>query len=82
MIKLTDLLAKKLKEVGVDNVYGLTGGAVVHIFDSFKKNNVNVTFTNHEQAAAFAATGHSKFTNSYSCCVSTTGLVSQILLLV
>ena len=73
MIKLTDLLAKKLKEVGVDNVYGLTGGAVVHIFDSFKKNNVNVTFTNHEQAAAFAATGHSKFTNSYSCCVSTTG---------
>ncbi len=73
MIKLSDFLALKLKENNVNNVYGLTGGAVVHIFDSIQRSNIEVTFTNHEQAAAFAAVGHSKLTNGYSCCIVTTG---------
>jgi acetolactate synthase-1/2/3 large subunit len=73
MIKLTDFLALQLKANSIDKVYGLTGGAVVHIFDSIQRNNIDVTFANHEQAAAFAAVGHSKLTNGYSCCIVTTG---------
>jgi acetolactate synthase-1/2/3 large subunit len=73
MIKLSDFLAKKLKENKIEKVYGLTGGAVVHIFDSIQRSNIDVTFANHEQAAAFAAVGHSKLTNGYSSCIVTTG---------
>lgn len=73
MIKLSDYLAQQLKKNNVDKVYGLTGGAVVHIFDSLERNNMDITFTNHEQAAAFAAVGHSKLTNGYSSCIVTTG---------
>jgi acetolactate synthase-1/2/3 large subunit len=73
MIKLSDFLASMLKKNKIDKVYGLTGGAVVHIFDSIQKSNIDVTFANHEQAAAFAAVGHSKLTNGYSACIVTTG---------
>uniref|UniRef100_UPI004047759D thiamine pyrophosphate-binding protein n=1 Tax=Bacteroidota TaxID=976 RepID=UPI004047759D len=73
MIKLSDFIAQKLKEHNIDKVYGLTGGAVVHIFDSIQRSKMDVTFMNHEQAAAFAAVGHSKLTNGYSCCIVTTG---------
>ena len=73
MIKLSDYIANTLKKNEVDKVYGLTGGAVVHIFDSIQRSNIDITFTNHEQAAAFAAVGHSKLTNGYSACIITTG---------
>ena len=39
-MKLTDALAKVLKENKVKNVFGLQGGAVVHIFDSLEKNKI------------------------------------------
>ena len=36
-MKLTDALAEILKENSVNQVFGLQGGAVVHIFDSIEK---------------------------------------------
>ena len=37
MIKTTDIIASFLKSKGINKVYGVTGGAAVHLFDSFKK---------------------------------------------
>ena len=36
-MKLTDTLAKILQENSINHVFGLQGGAVVHIFDSIEK---------------------------------------------
>ena len=36
-MKLTDALAQVLKENNIKHVFGLQGGAVVHIFDSLEK---------------------------------------------
>lgn len=36
-MKLTDALAEVLKENKIKHVFGLQGGAVVHIFDSLEK---------------------------------------------
>jgi hypothetical protein len=36
-MKVTDLIAKFLKKNKVNQVFGLQGGAVVHIFDSLFK---------------------------------------------
>ena len=72
-MKLTDLLSKVLKKNLVKNVYGLQGGAVVHIFDSLKKENIKITFTHHEESAALAAVANAKATNELGCAVVTTG---------
>ena len=72
-MKLTDLLSKVLKKNLVKNVYGLQGGAVVHIFDSLKKEGIKITFTHHEESAALAAVANAKATNELGCAVVTTG---------
>ena len=38
-MKLTDVFAKTIKEIGIKHVFGLQGGAVVHFFDSLEKAN-------------------------------------------
>ena len=72
-MKLTDTIAEVLKEHKVKHVFGLQGGAVVHIFDSLEKNKIGVTYTNHEQSAALAAVAYAKATNNIGCVVVTTG---------
>ena len=52
-MKLTDFVIDFLSQNGMDLAFGLTGGAVVHIFDSIEKHpNFNTVFCHHEQAAA------------------------------
>ena len=72
-MKLTDYLAKQLQVNGIKTVFGLQGGAVVHIFDSFEKYGMNVFYTHHEQTASLAATANSKVTDEIGCAVVTTG---------
>ena len=51
-MKLTDVFAKYIKQLGIKQVFGLQGGAVVHFFDSLEKFNVNVTYNHHEESSA------------------------------
>ncbi|MDA7697777.1 thiamine pyrophosphate-binding protein [Candidatus Pelagibacter sp.] len=72
-MKLTDALAKILKENLIKNVFGLQGGAVVHIFDSIEKSKIKVTYTHHEQTASLAAVANAKCSENIGCVVVTTG---------
>jgi len=72
-MKLTDVLAKILKVNNIKNIFGLQGGAVVHIFDSLEKLKLNVTYNLHEESAALAAVANAKATNGVGCAVVTTG---------
>ena len=72
-MKLTDALAESLLRHGIRHAFGLQGGAVVHIFDSFERLGVGVTYTHHEQAAALAAAAYAKATENVGCAVVTTG---------
>jgi acetolactate synthase-1/2/3 large subunit len=72
-MKLTDALAERLLKHGIRHVFGLQGGAVVHIFDSFERLGVGVTYTHHEQSAALAAAAYAKVTENIGCAVVTTG---------
>ncbi len=71
-MKFTDVLAKVLWDSGVRCVFGLQGGAVVHIFDSLEKHGFDVTYTQHEQTAGFASSTYARL-NGIGCCVTTTG---------
>jgi len=75
-MKLTDVLAKILKKNSVNQVFGLQGGAVVHIFDSMEKFRMQVTYTNHEESAALAAAANAKVNENIGCVVVTTGPAS------
>ena len=72
-MKVTDLIAKLLKQNKIDHAFGLQGGAVVHIFDSLIKNKINITFTHHEESAALAAVSNAKARQEIGCAVVTTG---------
>ncbi len=72
-MKLTDAFAKIIKHLGINNVFGLQGGAVVHFFDSLERTGVKVTYTHHEESAALAATAYAKATQNVGCAIVTTG---------
>ncbi len=73
-IKLTDVIANSLSDNNVNTVFGVQGGAVVHIFDSIHQvTDINVCYNHHEQASALAAVANSKVNNTLGVCVVTTG---------
>lgn len=73
-MKLSDYLASFLAKQGIQHVFGLTGGAVVHLFDSLARTpNIRPIFTHHEQAAAFAAEAYARIRNSIGAAFVTTG---------
>lgn len=73
-MKLTDFVAEFLVDQGVTHVFGLTGGAVVHQFDSVARNpKIRPVFTHHEQAAALAAEAYARVRNGLGAALVTTG---------
>ncbi len=73
-MKLTDYVADFLGKQGVKHVFGLTGGAAVHLFDSVSANReMGAVFLHHEQAAALAAEGYARVTDGLGVAMVTTG---------
>lgn len=72
-MKLTDYVINVLVNEGIKEVFGVTGGAAVHFFDSIDKNeNIEAIYTHHEQAAACAAEAYARI-SGYGACILTTG---------
>lgn len=73
-MKLSDYVVDYLSKNGVAHVFGLTGGAAAHMFDSVDRHpSVTPVFNHHEQAAAFAAEAYAKANNQFGACFCTTG---------
>jgi len=73
-MKLSDYVADYLANEGIRQVFGLTGGAVVHLFDSLDKHSkIKPIFTHHEQAAALAAEAYARIRNDIGVAMVTTG---------
>jgi acetolactate synthase-1/2/3 large subunit len=73
-LKVSDAVISELKNAGIDTVFGVTGGAVVHFFDSIEKmEGIQSLFFNHEQAASFAVESYAKARKSLGAGIFTTG---------
>lgn len=73
-VKLSDYVAAFLHAQGITHVFGLTGGAVVHLFESVARHpGMTPVFLHHEQAAAFAAGGYARIHRTPGACMVTTG---------
>ncbi|MBU1659464.1 thiamine pyrophosphate-binding protein [bacterium] len=71
-MKLTDYMVEVLAQEGIKTVFGVTGGAAVHFFDSIDKNGkIEAVYTHHEQAAACAAEAYARIKGLGACIVTT-----------
>ncbi len=67
------LLAKALKNEGVDLIFTLCGGEVVEVFKGCIEEGIRIIDVRHEQVATHAADGYFRMTGKTGCAVVTAG---------
>ena len=74
MIRVADYLANYLSEIGVKNVFMLSGTGSVHLDDAFAfQDDMNYICARHEAAAVYMAEAAAKLTGTIGVVIATTG---------
>ena len=69
-----EILVKALQAEGVKYLWGYPGGAVLHIYDAFyKQDTIQHVLVRHEQAAVHAADGYARATGDVGVALVTSG---------
>src|SRR6266403_295660 len=73
-MKLSDYVVKFVADIGVTNVFLVTGGGAMHLNHSLSlESRIRSICNSHEQASAICAEGYAKASNGLGVCVVTTG---------
>ena len=64
---------ESLVREGVDTIFGISGGAVIHLYDALPDFPIHHVLMRHEQAAAHAADGYARATGKAGVCIATSG---------
>ena len=80
-MRVSDYIAKRLKKLGCTDVFMVTGGAAMHLNDSFGRvfeNNVHTL--HHEQSCSIAAEGYARVTGKPAIvnCTAGPGAINTI----
>ena len=67
------LVAKALRNEGVDTIFTLCGGHIIDIYDGCIDEGIRIVDVRHEQTAAHAADGYARQTGRLGCVVTTAG---------
>jgi acetolactate synthase I/II/III large subunit len=67
------LVAKALRNEGVDTIFTLCGGHIIDIYDGCVDEGIRIIDVRHEQVAAHAADGYARQTGKLGCVVTTAG---------
>lgn len=74
MMRLSDYIFSFIAELGVKEVFAVSGGAAMHLVDSLGRNeNLRYIATHHEQAAAMAAEGYARISGKPGVALVTSG---------
>ncbi|MGD0797211.1 MAG: thiamine pyrophosphate-binding protein [Acidobacteriaceae bacterium] len=73
MMKLSDYVLRRLLDWGGRHIFLVTGGGAMHLNDSVGTSGIQYICTHHEQAAAMAAEGYARITNTPGLLNVTTG---------
>ncbi|MED5228035.1 MAG: thiamine pyrophosphate-binding protein, partial [Pseudomonadota bacterium] len=69
-----EIVVQSLKDEGVEFVFGYPGGAALHIYDAFyKQQDVQHILVRHEQGATHAADGYARATGKPGVVLVTSG---------
>ncbi len=72
--RVSEIIADKLVEAGITDVFCLVGGGSMFLNDSIgHKEGLNVTYCHHEQACSMAAEGYVRATGKMAAVCVTTG---------
>ena len=74
-MKLTgaQMVWESLVREGVDTVFGISGGAVIHLYHALPDYPIHHVLMRHEQAAAHAADGYARASGQVGVCLATSG---------
>src|SRR3982074_1131666 len=67
------LVARALKNEGVDTIFTLCGGHIIDTYDGCVDQGIRIIDVRHEQVAAHAADGYARQTGKLGCVVTTAG---------
>lgn len=73
IIKGSQVIIEVLKEMGVETVFGIPGGAVIPLYDALYDSDINHILATHEQMAAHMADGYARVTGKVGVCFATSG---------
>lgn len=66
-------VVRALEELGVTDIFGLPGGAILPTYDPLMSSSINHFLVRHEQGAGHAAEGYAMVTGKVGVCVATSG---------
>ncbi|MGY4540392.1 acetolactate synthase-1/2/3 large subunit [Arthrobacter sp. UYNi723] len=66
-------IVRSLEELGVDDIFGLPGGAILPTYDPLMASSMNHILVRHEQGAGHAAQGYAMVTGRVGVCIVTSG---------
>ena len=73
-MKLSDYVIDFLVRRGVTHVFGISGGAAVHLFDSADRHpGMDYVCSQHEQSSAMSADGYARATGRLGVAITTSG---------
>jgi acetolactate synthase-1/2/3 large subunit len=73
-MKLSDYVIDFLAKRGVSHVFGMSGGAAVHLFDSAARHpQMDYVCSQHEQSAALSADGYARVSGRMGVAITTSG---------
>ena len=73
-IKLSNYIAKKLVELGINRGFSVTGGGAMHLNNGLgHQAGLTMTYNHHEQACAMAAEAYARINNQIAVVCVTTG---------
>lgn len=73
-MKLSDYVIDFLVQRGITHVFGISGGAAVHLFDSAARHpGMQYVCGQHEQSSAISADGYARVTGKLGVAISTSG---------
>ena len=74
MVKVSDYIASFIKSLGVNHVFLLSGGGMMHLLDSIgKTSGLDYICNHHEQASSMAAEAYARVNGHIGVCMVTTG---------
>lgn len=73
MIRVADYIANYLKEIGVETVFLLSGGGMMHLTDGLLNSKLRYICNHHEHASGIAAIGYAKTKKDIGVCYATSG---------
>src|ERR671935_1072064 len=73
MATCAEVLARTLRDAGVDRMFGLPGGEILDFIDAARRVGIDFVLTRHEAVAAFMADVAGQIARKPAVCVSTLG---------